>query len=68
MEVLMAGPSELRQIQAAVSQSGAGWQPNDNPIFRLSPAEQRLRLGVVPPPGAPTIDQIVRASPPAPIA
>jgi C1A family cysteine protease len=60
----MAGPNELRQIQAAISQANAGWRSDDNPIFRLSPAEQRLRLGVVPPPGARTIDQIVKSSPP----
>jgi C1A family cysteine protease len=63
-EVPMAGPNELRQIQAAISQANAGWRSDDNPVFRLSPAEQRLRLGVVPPPGARTIDQIARASPP----
>ncbi|MFC1683083.1 C1 family peptidase [Candidatus Zixiibacteriota bacterium] len=44
------GDQELAKIQQAIEEQGARWTAADNPIFRLSPEERKLRLGWHPDP------------------
>lgn len=52
--------SSLSQIQAAINAADAGWQAGVTSVSELPPEEQRIRLGVPPPPGG--FDQLIRQS------
>lgn len=41
----------IPQIQAAITAAGANWEAGHTSVSELPPDEQRLRLGVPPPPG-----------------
>ncbi len=40
---------DLDQIKKAIDEKGARWEAGDNPIFRLSPDQQRRLCGAIPP-------------------
>lgn len=46
------------QIRSAIQQQGGGWQAAENPISELPRDQRLLRLGVKPPPGAMTIEEV----------
>jgi C1A family cysteine protease len=47
----MADVSEVQAIQAAVQAAAHDWHPGMTSLMALTPAERKLRLGAVPPPG-----------------
>jgi len=48
----------ISQIQAAIQAAGENWEAGITSVSELTPEEQRIRLGVPPPPGG--FDQIIR--------
>ncbi len=48
----------LAQIQSALSEEGDPWEAGVTSLSLLSPEEQKRHLGVTPPPGEPTIDEL----------
>lgn len=50
----------VQSIQSAISQKGANWRAGDTPISRLPANERVKRLGVKPPPGTPTVEEIAQ--------
>jgi C1A family cysteine protease len=55
---MQEGKVTLAQIQAAIAESGAEWQAGATSVSELPPDEQKLRLGVQPPPGG--FDSVLR--------
>jgi hypothetical protein len=50
-------------IQTAIREAGASWQAGTTSVSELSIEEQRMLLGVTPPPGEPTIEEIAQQIP-----
>ncbi len=50
----MADQVGLADIEREIARSNAGWTAGDNPVWRLSPEQQMLRLGATAPPGTQT--------------
>ena len=50
-------------IQAAIQEAGASWQAGITSVSELSIEEQRMLLGVTPPPGEPTLEEIAQQIP-----
>ncbi|MEB3292392.1 MAG: C1 family peptidase [Synechococcales bacterium] len=48
---------DLAQVKAAIVEAGANWQAGETSMTRLSEAEQRARLGYVPGPGEPSLEE-----------
>jgi C1A family cysteine protease len=48
-------PAAVSAVQAAIALSRARWQAQATPLFGLSPADKRLRLGFTPGPGEPSL-------------
>lgn len=44
-------------LQSAVTEAGESWVPGTTSVSELSDSEKRLRLGAVPPAGAPTLEE-----------
>jgi C1A family cysteine protease len=49
---------DVKGLAQAIQAQGAGWQAGENVMTAMSDAERRARLGFVPPPGAPSLEQI----------
>jgi len=55
----MANPTiDVKSLAKAIASQGAGWQAGDTSMTALTDAERKLRLGFVPPPGAPTLEEM----------
>ena len=57
----MAQYMDLPAIQARLRQTGAKWQASVTSLSALSPQEKQVRLGAVPPPGTPTLQEREKA-------
>ena len=51
----------LDELAAKLQALGAAWQSGETSMTALSETELRARLGFVPPPGAPTLEEVDRA-------
>jgi C1A family cysteine protease len=49
---------DVKGLAQAIQSQGAGWQAGENAMTAMSDVERRARLGFVPPPGAPSLEQI----------
>jgi C1A family cysteine protease len=58
----------VASIQEALRTTSATWEAGENAITALSETERARLLGVAPPPGAPTAEQMARRAPPPAIA
>lgn len=58
----MAQNMELAALQAHLQQTGARWQAGPTALSALSPLQRRARLGAVPPPGQPTLQEREQAA------
>jgi C1A family cysteine protease len=58
----MAQNMEVGALQAHLQQTGAKWRAGATTLSSLSPAQRRARLGWVPPPGEPTIQEREQAA------
>ena len=58
----MAQNMEVAGLQAHLQQTGAKWQAGTTALSALSPAQRRARLGAVPPPGKPTLQEREQAA------
>jgi C1A family cysteine protease len=56
----MAEKISVSQVQTAIDAAGGGWQAGITSVSELPPAEQKIRLGVPPPPGG--FEALVRAA------
>lgn len=58
----MGTPLDLRQLRADLEEAGRPWEMDETTSMALlTEAEREKRLGFVPPPGAPTLAEAVRA-------
>ena len=48
---------DVGALQGAINQANAGWEPGVTSVSQLSDQEKRLRLGAVPPPGEPSLEE-----------
>ena len=53
--------SYLDDVAAAIRREGASWQSGETSMTALSDEEIQRRLGFVPPPGAPSLEEVDRA-------
>lgn len=51
---------DVAAVMSAIKERGASWQAGATSMTALPPMEQRRRLGVTPPPEAPSIEEIVQ--------
>jgi len=58
----MADSIDVAALTAEIQQSGAGWEPEDNYLTRLSHEERRLHLGYNPGPGEPSLAERERVA------
>ncbi|HEY0873760.1 MAG TPA: C1 family peptidase [Vicinamibacterales bacterium] len=52
--------SDLHALAEALQKQGSPWRSGETSMTRLSEAEVKRRLGFVPPPGAPTLEDVDR--------
>jgi len=58
-DIKMARPnSELEDLAANLERNGAPWTCGETSMTALSDAQRRMRLGFVPPPGAPSLEEL----------
>lgn len=50
----------IKALQTEIREQGAGWQAGETSVSSLSQEEKEKRLGVNPPPGAPSLEEIAR--------
>jgi hypothetical protein len=58
----MAQGNELAALQAHLRQIGAQWQAGPTTLSGLSPLQLQARLGALPPPGTPTMQEREQAA------